>query len=261
MKTKGVRNPAPKNASLTLSIAAVCIAAACLFTAGCASTKKLEKLETRNKAMEEQNAAQQEALTEAGAKIEELESQVDGLQATSEEQKSSSEQEIALVKQTYESLVKDLKKEVESGKISIEQARGDLTLKVAEELFFDTGKAEIKPEGKKVLRRIGKILMKIPDKKVRVEGHTDNIPIGPSLKGEYPTNWELSAARAVNVARFLHEEAGIDPRRLSAVAFAQYRPVDSSNTEKGRKKNRRVEIVLVDKEIDHAKKVKGPVKP
>jgi chemotaxis protein MotB len=261
MKTKGVRNSAPKNASLTLSIAGVCLAAACLFTAGCASTKKIGELENRNKAMEAQTAAQKEALAEAGSKIEELKSQVEGFQAVGDEQKSSSEQEIALVKQTYESLVKDLKKEVESGKISIEQARGDLTLKVAEELFFDTGKAEIKPEGKKVLRRIGKILMKIPDKNVRVEGHTDNVPIGPSLKAAYPTNWELAAARAVNVVRFLHEEAGIDPQRLSAVAFAQYRPVDSNKTEKGRKKNRRVEIVLVDKGIDHAKKVKGPVKP
>ena len=95
---------------------------------------------------------------------------------------------------------------------------------------------------------------------IRVEGHTDNVPIGPNLKSEYPTNWELASARAVNVVRFLQEKAGIDPRRLSAVAFAQYRPVASNKTEAGKQRNRRVEIVLVSRELDLAKKTKAPSK-
>jgi chemotaxis protein MotB len=223
-----------------------------VLTAGCASTKKVDVLER-------QNTEQKKALEEADVRVLELERQIAELEAVSEEQKASSEQEIAVVKETYENLVKDLKKEVESGKIEIDRDAGGLTLHVAEELFFDTGKANIKPDGKKLLLRIGKVLNKVPDKNIRVEGHTDNVPIGPSLKKRYPTNWELAAARAVNVVRFLQQEAKVDPRRLSAVAYAQYRPVASNKTEAGRKKNRRVDIILVDKELDTAKKTKSPL--
>jgi chemotaxis protein MotB len=164
---------------------------------------------------------------------------------------------VAALKQTYESLINELQKEIKSGQVQIKQAKNILQLTIAEQLFFDTGKAEIKPEGQAVLRRIGPILKKIPEKNVRVEGHTDNVPIGPSLRAQYPTNWELGAARAVNVVRFLQKEPGLDPLRLSAVSYGQYRPVASNKTEGGRAKNRRIEIILIDRDLDLAKKMKG----
>lgn len=95
-----------------------------------------------------------------------------------------------------------------------------------------------------------------PEKNNRIEGHTDNVPIGPRLKARYPTNWELGAARAVNVARFLQGEAGIDPLRLSAVSYGQYRPVASNKTAAGRARNRRIEIILIDRDLDLAKKMR-----
>ena len=78
-----------------------------------------------------------------------------------------------------------------------------------------------------------------------VEGHTDNVPIGPDLIETYPTNWELSAARAIAVVRFLQEKGGIHPERLSARAYSYYRPVASNTSEEDRRQNRRIEIVLV----------------
>jgi chemotaxis protein MotB len=240
---------------------------AALFTAvilvtGCASSKKARETGTPAGAAEEEKTAQvqQQSLEEANAKIAELERQVEELSAAKVEQESASEQQIAQVKQTYETLVKDLKKETESGKIKIEKSAREVKLNIAEELFFETGMADIKPEGQKVLLRIGKDLQKVTGMNIRVEGHTDNVPIGPSLKAEYPTNWELAAARAVTVVRFLQQQAGVDPHRLSAIAFAQYRPVASNKTEAGKQRNRRVEIVLVSRELDQAKKAKAPSK-
>ncbi len=209
---------------------------------------------------EKPEQALQQALNEANVKIAELEKQIEDISVAREVEQTATEQEIAQVKQTYESLVKELKQEVESGKIKIEQGPGEVKLDIAEELFFETGMADIKPEGKKVLLRIGKDLQKVPGMNIRVEGHTDNVPIGPGLKPEYPTNWELAAARAVNVVRFLQENAGTDPRRLSAVSFAQYRPVASNQTEAGKQRNRRVEIVLVDKRLDTAQKTRAQAK-
>jgi chemotaxis protein MotB len=172
-----------------------------------------------------------------------------------EEQKVATEQEIAMVKKTSDELVQNLKKEIAEGQIAIEQILGRLTMSIAEELFFESGKAEIKPAGQEVLKRIGDILKNIPEKNIRVEGHTDNVPIGPKIREKYPTNWELGAARAVNVARFFQEEAGIDPLRLSTVSYGQYRPKATNRTKTGRAKNRRIEIILIDRDLDLAKKM------
>jgi chemotaxis protein MotB len=89
----------------------------------------------------------------------------------------------------------------------------------------------------------------VKDRAINVEGHTDDVPIGPELARRYPTNWELSAARATNVARYLQEKIGIDPSLLSATGYGEYHPVASNEDEEGRTRNRRIEIVLVPTEI------------
>jgi chemotaxis protein MotB len=257
----------PASGRFTAVLCAAVLFAAVLLGAGCSTSKKVQRPEPEAAAVaaEEEKKAQQQqalqqALDEANTKITELERQVEELSVAKEKQETVSEQEIAQVKQTYDSLVKELKGEVESGKIKIERSAGQVKLNIAEELFFETGMTEIKQDGQKLLLRIGKDLQKVPGMNIRVEGHTDNVPIGPSLKEEYPTNWELSASRAVNVVRFLQEKARIDPKRLSAVAFGPYRPVASNETEAGKQRNRRVEIVLIDKGFDTAKKTKATTK-
>ena len=164
-------------------------------------------------------------------------------------EKTLREEEISRVSQTYKGLMDDLQKEVTDGQIEIENIKGVLTLNIAETLFFDSGKAELKPEGEELLKRIGEILNKIPEKLVKVEGHTDNVPIGGKLKEKYHTNWELAAIRAVNVTRYLQDSAGVDPSRLSAVSYSEFQPVRKNTTVANRAKNRRIEIVLLDRHL------------
>jgi chemotaxis protein MotB len=130
-----------------------------------------------------------------------------------------------------------------SGAVVLE-LQGKLTVDVVDRILFDSGQAEVKPEGLAVLKRVVEILMTAMDKMIRVEGHTDNIPIAGALAKRYPTNWELSAARALNVTRYLEKE-GIDPSILSAAAFGEYQPVAENDTPEGRAKNRRIAIILL----------------
>jgi chemotaxis protein MotB len=121
----------------------------------------------------------------------------------------------------------------------------DLTKQVR----FESGEATIKPEGYRVLDKVVEYLQtEAGDKLIRVEGHADNMEIGPSLKSRYPTNWDLSKARAGGVARYILEKAGIDSARLSSVGFGDTRPIVSNATEAGRQQNRRVDVVLYSEE-------------
>jgi chemotaxis protein MotB len=114
-------------------------------------------------------------------------------------------------------------------------------------ILFASGKAEVTPEGLVVLQKVIDILKNIKDKAIRIEGHTDNVQIVGALTKKYPTNWELSAARAVNVTRYLQQQ-GVDPLNLGAVAYGEFKPVAGNDTSEGKAKNRRIEIILVPKE-------------
>ncbi len=158
--------------------------------------------------------------------------------------KKSKEAEVKTVSKTYEELLAEMKGEIEQGQIAITELQGKLTVDVLDKILFDSGQAEVKPEGLAVLKRVVEILMTVTDQVIRIEGHTDNIPIAGALAKRYPTNWELSAARAINVTRYLEKE-GIDPSILSAAAFGEYQPVAENDTPEGRAKNRRIAIILL----------------
>ena len=158
--------------------------------------------------------------------------------------KKSKEAEVKTVSKTYEELLTEMKGEIEQGQIAITELQGKLTVDVLDKILFASGQAEIKPEGLAVLKRVVEILMTVTDKVIRIEGHTDNIPIAGALAKRYPTNWELSAARALKVTRYLEKE-GIDPSILSAAAFGEYQPVAENDTPEGRAKNRRIAIILL----------------
>ena len=148
---------------------------------------------------------------------------------------------------TYEQLVAKMKGEIDKGQVTISELKGKLTVNMVEAILFDSGKAEVKPEGLIVLSKVIEILKTVSDKSIRIEGHTDNKPIVGPLTQRYPTNWELSAGRALNVARYLQKQ-GIEAANLSAAAFGEFKPVADNTTLEGRAKNRRIEIVLVPKE-------------
>ena len=118
-------------------------------------------------------------------------------------------------------------------------------MKIVNRIVFDTGSAEVNAEGLQVLNTVGELLKKsLEGREIRVEGHTDSRTIGPELAEKYPTNWELSVARAVNVVRYLQEKVKIPPSKLYAVGYGPYRPIADNDTEEGRALNRRIEIVL-----------------
>jgi chemotaxis protein MotB len=153
------------------------------------------------------------------------------------------EDELAALHGTQDELVDGLKKEIESNQIQVERYRDQLRVDVVDEVLFDSGEGEVKPAGRTVLDKVAQALKKAEGRRIEVQGHTDNVPIVGNLAKRYPTNWELSAARAVNVARFL-QEAGIAPQRLSATAHSEYEPKEANDTDAGRRKNRRIEILL-----------------
>ena len=157
------------------------------------------------------------------------------------------EEQVQKVSSTYESLLEKMKSEISKGQVTISELKGKLTVNMVDSILFDSGKAEVKKGGLEILGKVISILKDVKDKAIRIEGHTDNVQISRNLAQRYPTNWELSAARAINVARYLQDE-GIDPGQLSAGAYGEWKPVATNDTAEGKAKNRRIEINLVPKE-------------
>lgn len=154
------------------------------------------------------------------------------------------DEEINRLKGTYDNLVKDLQGEISKGQIKVTQIRDKLSVQLVEKILFDSGRAEIKTEGKDVLVKVGKVLRPVKDKQIRIEGYTDSVPISAALRQQFPTNWELSTQRATTVLRFLQDKGGVEGKYLSAVGYGPFRPVASNQTLEGRAENRRIEIVL-----------------
>jgi len=115
-------------------------------------------------------------------------------------------------------------------------------LKMKDKILFASGSATIGADGREALKKVAEALRGLKGKAIRVEGHTDNVPTGAG--GAFASNWELSAARALAVVRFL-QEAGIDPTRLSGAGFGEFQPIQSNETPEGRSLNRRIDITLV----------------
>ncbi|MGB6122282.1 MAG: OmpA family protein, partial [Bacteroidota bacterium] len=155
------------------------------------------------------------------------------------------EEEIDHVRSMYDTLVTDLQKEIEDGQVKITQLADRLSVTLVDKILFPSGQANLTSGGVKVLRQVGKTLKTTSGKVIRVEGHTDNIPISTNLVEKFPTNWELSTTRATNVVRFLQDKVGIEGNRLQAVGMSEFHPVASNKTRKGRSQNRRIEIALL----------------
>lgn len=148
------------------------------------------------------------------------------------------------LQQIFDQVTKEIKEKNLDTKIQIKEDLRGVVIELQEKILFDTGRADIKDESKQTLSKIADILLKYPNE-IIVEGHTDNVPINT---GYYKTNWELSSDRAVKVARFLVEVKGLNPRKVQAVGCGEFRPIESNDTPEGRKKNRRVNILILTNE-------------
>lgn len=137
-----------------------------------------------------------------------------------------------------------------------------LVIRISDHIFFNSGEAIIRPDMEPVLNVLARTFEKIPNH-IRIEGHTDNVPIHTA---RFPSNWELSTARATMIVRYLLDHFQFDPDRLSATGYAEFRPVDTNNTPEGRLQNRRVDfVILSNKEMESepqketAQEVKNPI--
>jgi chemotaxis protein MotB len=232
-----------------------------MFCGGCvvAESKYLTKvneadlLSKKVTALTEENASLKQQVESLTGQSNEQIKNIAGLQADIERLKESlsqakkESQEVENKSKTYQELVKQMKSEIAQGQITIKELKGKLTMDVVDKILFASGEAKVKKEGLEVLNRVVEILKNVKDKNIRVEGHTDNVQITSKLAKKYPTNWELSAARALNVTRYLQDQ-GIDPAILSATAFGEYQPIADNETPEGRAKNRRIAIILLPKD-------------
>jgi chemotaxis protein MotB len=149
-------------------------------------------------------------------------------------------------------LARAFEKELGEYKAKLEMTERGLVLTFLAEVFFNSGQAEILKQGKEVLDKIAKVLKDdVPDSLVAIEGHTDSDPI---VKSNWKSNWELSTARSLAVLHYFIDEGSVPPDKLSAAGFGEYQPVASNETTEGKKKNRRVEIVILPSSM---KKVKA----
>lgn len=137
-------------------------------------------------------------------------------------------------------------KEGLQSQVSVRMEERGVVINILDKVLFSSGYADLNPEAKRVLMSIGKILLINRDQYMRVEGHTDDVPI---RNERFPSNWELSAGRATNVVKMFIDEVGMNPRLLSEVGYGEFRPLANNGTEAGRIKNRRVEIVVLSNKL------------
>jgi chemotaxis protein MotB len=171
-------------------------------------------------------------------------------QTLTDEQKTELEEAKRAVADAQEraKLLDDLqtkfKKMIDAGHLKVTTRHGRIVLELKTDVLFDTGESEVKPAGKQAIGEVAQTLKGVSGKRFQVAGHTDNAPITTETKKKYPTNWELSAARAISVVKLLTQD-GVDPAVLSAAGYSLYDPVSPNTPGEGQAKNRRIEITLV----------------
>ena len=164
----------------------------------------------------------------------------DRLASVEKERSKVSQEAKALVQksQTDGKLIADLQKQLDSHDGDVAESEGRISVNLVDQILFKSGEAEISPRGKQVLAKVGGVLKQASDKQILIGGHTDDRPIHTP---QFPSNWELSTARAVNVVRFLQEQAGVDPSHLTAAGYSEFHP----RSKRDKSKNRRIEILLL----------------
>jgi chemotaxis protein MotB len=187
--------------------------------------KRLEKLGQNVDKLTSEKGALSQTLADAKERLEEL-----------RKQKAAAEARAA----TFRNLVAKLRQMIDSGQLKVVIRDGRMLIQLPNDVLFDSGKTAIKPEGQAALANVAHVLATINDRKFIVAGHTDNVPIHSS---HFPSNWELSTARAVEVTKFMVQN-GVKPEVLAAAGHGEWDPVAANDTPEHKGQNRRIEIVL-----------------
>ena len=225
----------------TWMIASALTIALLLGLLGFSSYDKKQRLDQA----QEELANARALMTKSQGEVTELKS----LLGDSQQRMDQLQQEKDAALQAHKSLEDEMRTALESKDVTISKLQGKLTVNILDRILFDSGEADLKPEGETVLRKVAEILSQHPALKIHVIGHTDNVPIRAAARNRYASNWELSTARATAAVRFLCEKAGVDARRLGAVGYGEFRPVADNSTPDGRSKNRRIAITILSEEL------------
>jgi len=142
--------------------------------------------------------------------------------------------------ETYRNLTNKLRAMTDAGQLKVQNREGRMLIALPNDVLFDSGKASLKKQGKEALAQLAGVLKQFAERKFQIAGHTDDDPIKTA---RFPSNWELSTARAVDVTRFLVEQ-GMNPKQLSAVGYGEFDPVVQNDSDEHKRQNRRIEIAL-----------------
>jgi chemotaxis protein MotB len=187
--------------------------------------KRLEKLGQNVDKLTSEKGALAQTLEDSKGRLEEL-----------RKQREAAEGRLA----TFKKLIEKFQSMIDAGQLKVVVRNGRMLISLPDAVLFDSGKTEIKPGGLTALTKVAEVLGAIPDRSFVVAGHTDDVPIHTA---RFPSNWDLSTARAVEVVNYLITK-GMKPQALSASGYGPYDPVEQNDTSEHKAQNRRIEIVL-----------------
>lgn len=212
------------------------------------SERAREELESTLADLRGENEALAARLTELGENVDALRAESSSLStsladAERERDELRAREEAARARlATFRAMLERFREMMASGRLRVRVVRNRMVVELPNNVLFESGEAELLDAGQATLLEVTTVLREIEGRQFQVAGHTDSVPI---RSREFDSNWELSTARAVHVARFMIESGGLGAERISAAGYADTQPVESNDTEEGRARNRRIEIVLL----------------
>ena len=206
---------------------------------------------------------EKEQLETEKAQLDTVKSELESVKRELAKNAQAKDDEIAELKEISDKIQDKMKDDIAHGDVHLEQAGSSLRMVLADKTLFDPGEVQVCKRGEGVLARVAEVLAGTPDQQIQVSGHTDRAPVNGKLAAQYPTNWELSIARATSVVRFLAEKGKIPAQQLVATGRGEYQPIASNKSSAGRARNRRIEILLTPAPAPASKsrlKLAGPAK-
>jgi chemotaxis protein MotB len=214
-----------------------------VFLTGCVSTSTFDEKQAELAACQKQAKSDLDACKSARSEIDTKLTVANQELSVYRQAAEARQSKLDALQNQEKQLRERLSKELTDKNVEIEQLKGQLSVRMLDKIVFKSGSADILPQGTEVLDKLADAIKDSTDT-IRVEGHTDDTPISDKLKVKYPSNWELSAARASAVARYFETKHFINPKRLESLGFSIYHPMAPNDSDENKQRNRRVEIVL-----------------
>ena len=199
----------------------------------CVSSSKYDETVTEMENMRKSLGDTQEELTASQEQLTASQAEIATLRKIEAETKRRNE--------IYAEFVNKLQSMIDRGQLTVSIDAGRIVINLPDNVLFNSGSASLNPEGRQAITQVGEVLSQFSDRRFQIEGHTDTVPI---KSARYPSNWELSTARALSVVHLM-TEIGVNPENISAAGFGEYRPRADNENEEGKQLNRRIEIVML----------------